>query len=79
MKTRIDALRFMSYSIVNGKGIKIYIDGYELRPSMRRDLPYVIWHNKTTNDIVAIIHEGGDNRSDFVSDWASQPLADYQF
>lgn len=72
MKTRYDAIKFISYHITNGKGIKIYLDGCDLRLEFCKDKPYMIWHNETHNEVAAIINEEQDSDLDFASEWAKE-------
>ena len=75
METRLDAIRFISYHITNGKGVKIHIDGCDLRLQIADG--YMIWHNETTKDIAAIIHDESECNLDVSSDWAKSELENY--
>lgn len=77
MKTRYDVIKFISYHIVNGRGIKIQLDGDILRLEIPKDEPYMIWHNETSHDVAAIIHEEQDSDLDFASEWAKQKVEFY--
>lgn len=79
MKTRFDVIKFITYHIVNGKGIKIYLDGDILRMESPKDKPYCIWHNETHPDVAAIIHDEQDSDLDFISEWASHPVEHQTF
>ena len=77
MKTRYDVIKFISYHITNGRGIKIELDGCTLRLEMKPDVPYMLWHNETRNEIAAIINEEQDSDKDFASHWAQSKVEFY--
>jgi hypothetical protein len=77
MKNRFDVIRFISYHIVNGKGIKIELDECTLRLEMHPEKPYMIWHNETYNEVAAIINEEQDSYNDYASKWAKGKVEFY--
>lgn len=71
MKTRADIIRLISYHITNGKGVKIHLDGHDLRLQFT-DRPYMIWHDETDGTIAAIIYEEDLRNHDIFSAWAKE-------
>lgn len=77
MKTRFDVIKFISYHITRGKGVKIQLDDCDLRLEMPKNKPYMIWHNETLHNVAAIINEEQDSHLDYISEWASNPVEVY--
>lgn len=73
MNTRAETIKFITYHIVNGRGIKIYVDGHTLRLQYT-NLGYVIWHDETDKNIAAIIHEEDSAHKDVYSEWAQSTI-----
>lgn len=71
MRTRADIIRFISYHIINGKGVKIHLDGHDLRLQFT-DKPYMIWHDETDGTVAAIVHEEDLWDHDTFSTWAKE-------
>lgn len=76
MKTRFDVIRFITYHIVGGKGIKIQLDGHDLSMQYASG-GYAIWHDETDHTIAAIIHECDRAEKDTCSDWAKERVEFY--
>lgn len=76
MKTRVEVLKFISDHIVRGRGVKIQLDGEELR--LQFSGIHHVWHNDREGRIVAVI-----NTMEFTvemsSIWAEQPVEFYDF
>lgn len=74
MKTRADVLKFISGHIIHGRGIKIQLDGEELR--LQFSGIHHIWHNDRDKSIVAVI-----NTEEYIIEmstkWAKQPVEFY--
>lgn len=70
--TRAQIIKTISYAITNGRGIKIHIDGHQLRLQFCEG--YLIWHDETDKNIAAIIHEEDFADEDTFSSWAKEEL-----
>lgn len=71
---RIDALKFISGHMIRGRGVKIQLDGEELR--LQFSGIHHIWHNDREGRVVAVI-----NTETFTiemsSEWAEQRIEFY--
>ena len=74
MKTRADVLKFISGHIIHGRGIKIQLDGEELR--LQFSGIHHIWHNDTDKCVVAVI-DIENFKVDMSNDWANEPVEFY--
>lgn len=74
MKTRADVLKFISGRIIHGKGIKIHLDGEELR--LQFSGIHHIWHNDRDECVVALINIE-NLKIDMSNDWANEPVEFY--
>jgi len=74
MKTRADVLKFISGHIINGRGIRIQLDGEELR--LQFSGIHHIWHNQKDMSVIAVI-----NIETFTiemsNEWSNQPVEFY--
>lgn len=71
---RIDALKFISGHIIHGRGVKIQLDGEELR--LQFSGIHHIWHNDRDGRVVAVI-DTETFTIEMSNDWAEQPIEFY--
>lgn len=74
MKTRIDVLKFISGHIIHGRGIKIQLDGEELR--LQFSGIHHIWHNDADKSVVAVINIEMFT-IEMSDEWSKQPVEFY--
>jgi hypothetical protein len=74
MKTREDVLKFISGHIFTGRGIRIQLDGEELR--LQFSGIHHIWHNNEDASVVAVINIETYS-VEMSNDWAKMPVEFY--
>lgn len=74
MKTRSDVLKFISGHMIHGRGVKIQLDGEELR--LQFSGIHHIWHNDREGRVIAVINTETFT-TEMSNEWASEPVEFY--